>query len=883
MLATVAAGWFALGIGYGARAQLGDRRPIDPGEINIGLRLAGNGFTASPDGRFVAFRTTRCEGYIDLSVGEAIELPEKQFSAFFGENFPEYYESWSPTDQDMMAMPVFWQGKVELITWKIGTPFDPEHVRVLLTDPRSLGLSFAAPEWSPDGKTVYVMVHQELARNRAQPKNDSPPTESNNVTISLAGSYAALDDIHMGDIFYHPIQPLYPGAYAENSRTVVLAIDVQSGKVGMLARGNDIDRLYLSPDGKRLAAVQIKGRKTPVAGKGVLAEEQAIREGYLQYYGDVYVIDVAPVADLPAIDLDNMEDRTAGWMDRNGKRMTPVIANMPTNRTASFSPIPSGSKGTDCTPAVLWARDSSGFAYATVGRTATGDVYFFDFATGKTRNLTAEVAPLPVSPKQQGYYENQSASWGSPKFGGVFSPLWLPDGKDLVIAARGDVWRIPTQAGGKPENLTKAFDREVKYIVRTANQRDAAVDAAGRLVVISRDRMSRYDTVWKLDPATGALSRVADTGMTTDQRYFPDGDCTHLLFSGQSVTSIPNIFRLDLTKTADEGNKPDHVTRFRLDLAGRTFPESRVLAWKTPEGLPAYGLLYLPSGAAPDRKVPMVLMNASSSTFPSQTDIRAFAGASYYNSELAAMLKDGLACLYADIPMPPEGEYRAPMKLMAEGAIAAAHAAEATGLVDKDRMAIVGFGTFGGYIVYAALVDDANPFKTGVSVGGLADLMGFYLGASSFVVDNVYRASFSRTMGPIDSLESRDMRIGAPLWEKPGRYLENSPLARWDRIKAPVLVIQGGLGGPASSFFGEEAFDGLKYLDKNAVFAYYPRAVSWLAGDPLGLHRVQGWLDEQLLGKPPITQLADQGNYFIGSTAKPVIPNPPPPPEPSHP
>jgi dipeptidyl aminopeptidase/acylaminoacyl peptidase len=861
-------GWLGLSLGA---AQEGARRPIDPGEIDVGLHLRFKGFLATPDGRRVAFATNKGRCWCDIPTGKVTEIAEKEFTmgAVPAGDFPFIDYSWSPVDANLMALNVDSQGRRELVLWSMDTPFDPEHIRVLLPFPRAGGFIQMPPVWSPDGKTIYCTSFQELYRNKAPAKGDNPPTESDNVTISLAGAYASQDEIHKYDILYHGATKLFPDAYADAFRMVILAIDVATGKVGLLARGNDIDRLYLSPDGSRLVAIQMKRQRTPVK-EGVLGSTENNKSAFAQRYADIYMIAPVPVDQLPAIDLEQMEDRTIGWVDRKGARIVPVATNLEINRAWAFTPDSDDAKGTDCTPAIVWTADSSGFVYDTVGKYSTGDVYLFDCATGRTRDLTEDTPPLPVAPKQQGYFENQTMSWMSAKFGGIFSPLWLPGGKELVIRARGDVWAIPLEPGRRPRNLTEKLGQEVMYIVPARNQRDAAVDESGRLVIVTRDRMTRCDSIWKLDPAGGAVAKVADTGVCTNQRYYVDPYCRQLLYSGQSITSLTNIYRLDLTRAADEGNRPEYVTRCRIDLNDRIYPESRVLGWKTASGLPAYGILYLPAGTTPGHKAPMVL-NAYPSQTVSQPDVRAYAGASFFNAALQGLLDDGIAYLYADIPMSPEGVCDEPMEQTADGARTAAAAAVATGLIDSGRMAVMGT-SYGGYMVDAVLSSGNNPFKTGVSIAGIADLAGFYLGNSIHIENDVYKANLSQIQNWTSWTEYRQGRIGAPLWEAPERYADNSPIARWNKVDVPMLLIHGGDDTTVHPFFGEEAFNGLKYLDKNAVFAYYPRDTPAIGLDPEATLRIRGWLDEQLLGKPPVTQLADQGVTFLGSPEKAVKP-----------
>ncbi|MGH8240104.1 MAG: hypothetical protein ACREXP_24250, partial [Steroidobacteraceae bacterium] len=493
--------------------------------------------------------------------------------------------------------------------WPAGAPSDAAQVRELLVIPRDLYAAVPAV-WSPDGKTVFVRVTQSLPSVKRDPKDDSPPTSNNNVSLYVSGIYEERYARKYKDRYAKE----YPEAYAESFRELILAVDVATGRPGVLARGNDIDNLYVSPDGKQLAAVQVKRHSRQQANSD---DTRASPQFTRQYWADVYLINVADVSGLTQVDLEKLEDRKAGWTDRAGRRLDPVLTDLPFN----YAGFAGGGSGT---PSLSWAPDSSAFAYATVGRQATGDVFVFDLAARRARNLTAGV-DLAASTKTLGYAEDWRFADNSGKFGSRFAPLWLPDGKALVAVGKGDVWLIPTDEQRTPRKLTERLAQETVRIVPSVHPGTAAADASGRLTLIAKDRDSRYDSVWKLDPASGLLDHIVDTGLwaNSDAAILTDQRNSVLLYSGQSVESATNIYRLSL-----EGNAaaPQRLTDYRLQLSERRFPESRVLSWKTASGRAGYGLLYLPDGASTTAKVPLVVYGYPDERV-SRIDERAAAGA----------------------------------------------------------------------------------------------------------------------------------------------------------------------------------------------------------------------------------------------------------------
>lgn len=102
--------------------------------------------------------------------------------------------------------------------------------------------------------------------------------------------------------------------------------------------------------------------------------------------------------------------------------------------------------------------------------------------------------------------------------------------------------------------------------------------------------------------------------------------------------------------------------------------------------------------------------------------------------------------------------------------IAAASGLADAGLADHDRLAIKG-GSAGGWTVLASLVRGGT-FAAGISRYGVADLRALAADTHDF--------------------EARYLdRLVGPLPEAEDLYIERSPLSHPDRLRAPVLILQG--------------------------------------------------------------------------------------------
>lgn len=137
------------------------------------------------------------------------------------------------------------------------------------------------------------------------------------------------------------------------------------------------------------------------------------------------------------------------------------------------------------------------------------------------------------------------------------------------------------------------------------------------------------------------------------------------------------------------------------------------------------------------------------------------------------------------------------------------HRAADLGYVDINRLAIRG-QSFGGFAT-AAIVSRTNLFRAAIPSSGKYDLGGGY-GDINFIrgipVDNR------------DWSENSQPRLGQSPWDDPLRYIQNSPYYLADRIRTPVLILQGTDDYTGSRESGK-LFSALRRLDRPVELALY--------------------------------------------------------------
>lgn len=161
------------------------------------------------------------------------------------------------------------------------------------------------------------------------------------------------------------------------------------------------------------------------------------------------------------------------------------------------------------------------------------------------------------------------------------------------------------------------------------------------------------------------------------------------------------------------------------------------------------------------------------------------------------------------------------------------------GYIDTARLGVTG-GSGGGLLTNWA-VTQTDRFAAAVSQRSIADWAGFW-----------YTADFT--------LFTPSWFKAAP-WEDPKDFAARSPLTFVEKIKTPIMFIEGeaDLRTPPSDG-GEQIFRALKYLKRQTAMVQFPGESHELSRSGQPWHRVErlqhivGWFDKYLQGK-------DAGTY----------------------
>ncbi|HVR09116.1 MAG TPA: prolyl oligopeptidase family serine peptidase, partial [Thermoanaerobaculia bacterium] len=401
----------------------------------------------------------------------------------------------------------------------------------------------------------------------------------------------------------------------------------------------------------------------------------------------------------------------------------------------------------------LLFRNEGGFAIGPISRnrrhvalvkqesTGDSDVYLYDRSTAKLADLTThtgDVANLP-----QVFSPDGASLYYTTDEGGEFARLVR---YDLASGKRADVLRPDWDVSGAD------FSRDGRFLEVSIN-RDAATEV--RLFAEPGMRPVKLPELPDADITGLRLSR----------------DSRRLAFFAESSRSPRNLYVID-TADLDRGT-PRQLTRaLNPAIDPDALVASRVERFKSYDGVEVPGLLFQPKAASREHPAPALVWVHGGPGGQSRVG---------YSALIQFLVNHGYA-VYAINNRGSSGYGKTFFHLADRkhgnadlgDCVAAKGMLAATGWVAPDHVGIIG-GSYGGYMVLAALAFRPHEFAAGVDLFGVANWV--------------------RTLASIPPYWASERKalyklIGDP--QADADYLRKiSPLFHAEQIERPLLVLQG--------------------------------------------------------------------------------------------
>jgi dipeptidyl aminopeptidase/acylaminoacyl peptidase len=303
-----------------------------------------------------------------------------------------------------------------------------------------------------------------------------------------------------------------------------------------------------------------------------------------------------------------------------------------------------------------------------------------------------------------------------------------------------------------------------------------------------------------------------------------------LLIRRESQEQPPNYF------LRDAGGQLTQVTNFPNPYGTSPLLKKQILRYKRDDGVELSANLYLPPDYKPSDGPLPTLMEAYPVEYRSRSAAGQITGSPYQFPRFSwagpvFFVTQGYAVLEnAAIPIIGEGNAQPNdtyVEQLVAGAKAAIDAGAGLGVVDRNRVAVMGH-SYGAFMT-ANLLAHSDLFKAGIARSG----------------------AYNRTLTPF-GFQNEERTY----WQAPEVYYKMSPFSYADKIKAPILLIHGEADNNEGTFpiQSERFFDALKGNGATVRLVFLPLEAHGYAGRESLLHmlwEMNNWLNTYVKNPPP--------------------------------
>ena len=386
------------------------------------------------------------------------------------------------------------------------------------------------------------------------------------------------------------------------------------------------------------------------------------------------------------------------------------------------------------------------------------------------------------------------------------APVWSRDGATVYLldvpfagegAGRpGHLWAVGAD-GRNAREIGAIPGRRIQDIVTTPDQNSYWSADDGASMVVRTDALdTKQNGFYRIDLRSGSAQPIVEvdgriqrplTASLADRKTIP--------FFMTDVAHAPEVHVLDVGQASIR-----RVTRLHPELLDTPMGASRLIDWLSPTGERLKGSVLMPPDAKPGQPLPLVVWVYGGDRGADSLNSFGFGWGSTFNMQMLATR--GYAVFYPDVPI-HDGR---PVRDVGDAVLSGVNRLVELGIADPDRLGIMG-QSFGGYNTMSLLTQTTR-FKAAVITGS--------------ATTNTFEG-YSRFESGVDVgtgyYEQGQGALRATPWEKPLRYLENSPWFFLDRVETPVMIIRGS--SDSISAASGSTFNSLRRLGKTAEYIEY--------------------------------------------------------------
>jgi len=403
---------------------------------------------------------------------------------------------------------------------------------------------------------------------------------------------------------------------------------------------------------------------------------------------------------------------------------------------------------------------------------------------------------------------------------------WAKGEKGVLVYDKYDLWSLGLDGSGAKRLTDGRPERIVYRYVRTGTDEDG-IDLAKRSYLSMSGEVSKQFGYARLLPGK-PVERLLYKPERIARLIRADSSDV-FAYTRENFDTPPNWFvgGADLA----DARQLSAIDPFQANYA---WGKSELMDFVSAAELPLQAALFYPANYDPAKRYPMIVytyellsQGVHNYVVPSER--------SYYN--VAVWTAKGYFVLEPDIVF----QGREPGISVLEAVEPAVRAVVAKGLVDSARIGHVGH-SWGGYEA-AFLPTRSHLFAAGVAGAAITNFLSFN-GAVHWSSGNA----------EYDHWETGQARMDVPPWEDLAAYLRNSPIAKIQDLKSPLLVEAGDADGTVEWHQSMEFYNSARRAGRqDLVMLVYPGEDHGLRKkeNQIDYHRrINEWFGHYLKGEP---------------------------------
>jgi dipeptidyl aminopeptidase/acylaminoacyl peptidase len=373
---------------------------------------------------------------------------------------------------------------------------------------------------------------------------------------------------------------------------------------------------------------------------------------------------------------------------------------------------------------------------------------------------------------------------------------WTSEDDYFMAYDRYDVWLLDPSNQLKATNLTnmRGEKTQVRYI--RVDPEERSIEEVKPLLLRFTNEITKEEGYLWYDIHSGKKRALQKGAFNYSMQVQKAKNADRWIFTRENFQTFPDIqYSPDLlsSKTISQAN-PQQAEFF--------WGTAELTEWTALDGQRLQGILIKPAGFDAKKKYPMITY-----FYERMSDQLHRHWTPGYNRSMlnfSQLASRGFLVFIPDIP------YRIgyPGESAKNAVIAGVSALIDKGFVDKTNLGVQGH-SWGGYQI-AYLVTQTDIFKCAESGAPVVNMVSAYGGIR-------WESGLSRMF----QYEHSQSRIGGTLWEKPLRYLENSPIFFMDKVNTPLLIMHNDKDGAVPWYQGIEFYMALRRLSKPAWMLNY--------------------------------------------------------------